>query len=193
VSDCGEPWTRRWKRVEYDKLIEIGILQPGDKVELLGGQLLVAEPQGTSHMTAIALVEDALRRAFGPGWLVRGQGPIALDDESEPEPDVAVVPGGPRDYLRDHPAHPVLVVEVAESSLRYDRRMKGSFYARARLEEYWIVNLVDRVLEVYRDPGEAPGTPRSWGYRDVSRLESGAIVTPLARPGVEIAVDDLLP
>ena len=84
---------RRWTRVEYDRLIEAGFFRPGDPVELLGGCLMVAEPQGSAHFTSIRLVEDALRGAFGAGWEVRVQGPVALDDESEPEPDVAVVPG----------------------------------------------------------------------------------------------------
>src|SRR6266508_3941745 len=81
--------TRPWTRVEYDRLIEIGVFRPGEPVELLGGQLIVSEPQGSAHYTAVLLVEEALRSALGPGWLVRTQGPIALDDESEPEPDIA--------------------------------------------------------------------------------------------------------
>src|SRR5713226_8503782 len=109
--------TRRWKRIEYDRLIEAGFFRPGDPVELLGGQLIVAEPQGSGHFAAIRAVEEALRAAFGPGWEVRGQGPIALDEESEPEPDVAVVPGTFRDYVIEHPSRPVLVVEVSDSSL----------------------------------------------------------------------------
>ena len=123
--------TRRWTRAEYDRLIEVGILQPGDPVELLGGELMVAEPQGSRHYTSVGLVEDALRAAFGTGWVIRSQGPVALDDESEPEPDVAVVPGTRRDYSGEHPARPVLVVEVSDSSLSLDRERKGSLYARA--------------------------------------------------------------
>src|SRR5437667_5768041 len=128
--------SRRWTRAEYDRLIEVGVFQPGDPVELLGGELIVSEPQSEPHYTAIGLIEDALRATLGPGWLVRSQGPIALDDESEPEPDVAVVPGGRRDYSRQHPSRPVLVVEVSESSLRLDREHKGSLYARAGIEDY---------------------------------------------------------
>ena len=97
---------RSWTRAEYERLIEVGVFRPGEPLELLGGQMIVAEPQGSAHHTALGLVEDALRVAFGTGWLVRSQGPIALDDESEPEPDVAVAPGSRRDYSRAHPAGP---------------------------------------------------------------------------------------
>src|SRR5882724_3451247 len=185
--------TRRWKRVEYERLIESGFFQPGDPIELVGGQLIVAEPQGSSHFAAIRAVEEALRAAFGPGWEVRTQGPIALDEESEPEPDVAVVPGTPRDYRDAHPARPVLVVEVAESSLVTDREHKGSLYARAGVGDYWIVNLVDRVLEVYREPAPESAAPFGWRYRSVTTLGPEASAKPLAAHGARIPVADLLP
>ena len=185
--------TWRWTRVEYDRLIEAGVFPAGDPIELLGGQLVVAEPQGSAHFTAIQLAEDALRAAFGPGWQVRAQGPIALDEESEPEPDVAVVPGTPRDYRDAHPARPVLVVEVAESSLATDREHKGSLYARAGIGDYWIVNLVDRVLEVYREPAPESAAPFGWRYRSVTPLGPEASAEPLAAHGARIPVADLLP
>jgi Uma2 family endonuclease len=185
--------TRHWKRVEYERLIETGFFQPGDAIELLGGQLIVAEPQGSGHFAAIRAVEEALRVAFGVGWDVRGQGPVALDEESEPEPDVAVVPGGFRDYVAAHPSRPVLVVEVSESSLALDRHDKGSLYARAGLDDYWIVNLVDQVLEVLRAPGPDPAASFGWRYQSVEALERGASVSPLALPGAHIRVADLLP
>ena len=185
--------TRRWKRVEYERLIETGFFQPGDPVELIGGQLIVAEPQGSGHFAAIRAVEEALRAAFGVGWDVRGQGPVALDEESEPEPDVAVVPGSFRDYVAAHPSRPVLVVEVSESSLALDRHHKGSVYARAGLDDYWIVNLVDRVLEVHRNPGPDPAASFGWRYQSVEALERGASVSPLALSGARIRVADLLP
>jgi Uma2 family endonuclease len=121
-------------------------------LELVAGALLVREPEGGPHATAVGLVEDALREAFGRGFIVRAQNPIALDDDSEPEPDVAVVPGQRRDYTRAHPAHPVLVVEVADASLPLDRAQKASLYARAGIADYWIVNLVDGVLASSPDP-----------------------------------------
>src|SRR5438105_7546127 len=123
---------KRWKRVEYERLVDRGVFEPGDRIELIDGLLLVSEPQSSAHYTAIRLVERVLTRAFGEGWDVRTQAPIALDDISEPEPDVAVVRGTPRDYSTSHPAHPQLVVEVAASSLDFDREHKASLYARGR-------------------------------------------------------------
>lgn len=185
--------THRWKRVQYDRLIETGFFQPGAPIELLGGQLIVAEPQGSAHYTAIMAAEEALRRVFGPGWHVRTQGPVALDEESEPEPDLAVVPGTFRDYARGHPSRPVLVVEVSEASLALDRHHKGSLYARAGLADYWIVNLVDRLLEVCREPSLDQAAPFGWRYRSVEVLGREASCYPLARPSASIRVADLLP
>src|SRR4029450_8676209 len=127
--------SRRWTRVEYDKLIDAGFFGPGDKIERLAGQLCVSEPQNSHHAKGIWLCQDAFRKALPPGWSVLAQLPIALDDESAPEPDLAVVSGGPRDYT-DHPSRPALVVEIASSSLAFDRTHKGSLYARARRSEY---------------------------------------------------------
>ncbi|HEY7648246.1 MAG TPA: Uma2 family endonuclease [Methylomirabilota bacterium] len=185
--------TRRWKRVEYDRLIDVGFFQPDDPVELIGGQLIVAEPQGSWHFAAIRALEEALRALFGPGWDVRGQGPLALDDESEPEPDVAVVPGSFRDYAGAHPARPVLVVEVSESSLALDRDYKGSLYARAGLAEYWILNLGDRSLEVYRNPGRDSDAAFGWRYESIETVSGDGLVEPLATPGRRVRVADLLP
>jgi Uma2 family endonuclease len=185
--------TRQWTRAEYDRLIEIGVFRPGDPIELLGGELIVAEPQSSPHYTAIGLAQDALQQAFGAGWLVRTQGPIALDELSEPEPDVAVARGSMRDYSQEHPARPVLVVEVAVSSLALDRDHKGSLYARARLEDYWIVNLVDRVLEVYRQPMSDAAAAFGWRYAFRQALGPESAAAPLAAPAARVSVADLLP
>ncbi len=184
--------SRRWTRAEYAKLISTGLLGPGDKIELLGGQLCVSEPQNSPHARAISLGLETIQRAFALGWHVRVQLPIALDDESEPEPDLAVISGGPRDYT-DHPSRPSLVVEVADSSLALDREHKGSLYARARLPEYWIVNLVDRVLEVYREPAPDAAALFGWTYRVALTLGPDKYVTPLAVPSARILVADFLP
>jgi Uma2 family endonuclease len=185
--------TKRWTRVEYDRLVEKGVFGPKDRIELLGGLLVVREPQGGPHAMGIRMVEEALRDVFAPGWDVRGQLPVALDDDSEPEPDISVVPGSFRDYPRDHPARAVLIVEVAESSLRLDRGEKGSLYARAGVPDYWIVNLVDHVLEVYRDPAADVGSPYGWRYASVVTLRAGDRVRPLAAPHSPVPIVDLVP
>ncbi len=188
-----ETRTRRFTRAEYERLIDLGVFQPGEDIELIGGELMVAEPQGAPHYTAIRKTAKALEAAFGPGWEVRTEGPIGLDDESEPEPDVAVVPGAPDDYARAHPSRPALTVEVAESSLALDRQRKGSLYARAGLPDYWVLNLVDRVLEVYREPAPDSAAPFGWRYGRSEVFEASARVTPLAAPGSSIPVSQLLP
>jgi Uma2 family endonuclease len=193
LVDASPTRLRTWTRAEYDRLIELGVFRPGEPIELIAGQLMVSEPQGSAHYTAVGLVEDALRAALGGGWLVRSQGPIALGDDSEPEPDVAVIRGSRRQYSRHHPARPALVVEVAESSLALDRGQKASLYARGGIADYWILNLVDRVLEVYRRPAVDAAGAFGWRYTSMEIVRPGASVAPLESPSARIAVADLLP
>jgi Uma2 family endonuclease len=182
--------TRRWTRREYGRLIDTGILHEDEPVELIEGRLIVAEPQHTPHAQATELAADALRDAFGPRWRIRIQLPIAVGPDSEPEPDVSVVAGSPRDDRTDHPSRPALVIEVADSSLRLDRGAKARVYARGAIAEYWIVNLIARVVEVHRDPRRRAG--RLVRYSTVTIARPGESVQPLAatRP---VAVADLLP
>lgn len=184
---------RPWTRAEYDQLIARGSFHPDERLELLGGQLVVREPQGSRHAVAIELALRALQRAFGPSWRVRVQLPIALGAESEPEPDLSVVAGDPRASSLSHPAHPVLIVEVAETSLTFDREHKGSLYARAGIMDFWIVNLVDRELEVYRHPVAAPLAPFGWRYGQRQALAATGAISALAAPSASISVADLMP
>jgi Uma2 family endonuclease len=172
--------------------VDLGVFER-DPVELIGGQLVVAEPHGSYHASAITAVDYAIRASLEPGWIVRVQLPVALDDESEPEPDLAVVPGRPGDYRQSHPQRPALVIEVAESSLAFDRREKGSLYARGAIQDYWIVNVVDRAVEVYRDPAPDSAAAFGWSYRSITVLTPTDVVVPLTFPGSRIAVSDLLP
>jgi len=187
------PRLRRWKRVEYERLIELGVFRPGERLELLDGLLVVREPQGSRHATAIRRVVAALRKALGNDWQIDSQLPIALDDDSEPEPDVAVVPGDPTSYRDAHPTTAVLVVEIADSSYRTDRETKTGLYARAGIADYWILDVVHGALEVYREPEVAPGTVHGWRYGRIETLRPPATVTPLIAPGRAIPVADLLP
>jgi Uma2 family endonuclease len=194
MASLAEPYvvTRRWSRAEYDRLVALGMFV-GERLELLAGLLVIGEPQGSSHMAIVMHLGELLTAAFGPGWHARLQGPLALDDESEPEPDVAMVTGRALDYLDAHATTAGLVVEVADASLRLDRRVKAGLYARARLPEYWIVNLVDRVVEVHRDPQPDPSADLGAVYRSVEVLRPPAMLSPLAAPAARIAVSDLLP
>ena len=187
------PFTsRRWRRVEYERLVDVGVFE-GEPLELIGGQLIVAEPKGSPHATAVGMADDALRAAIPDGWIVRVQDPLALDDESAPEPDVAVVRGSRADYRHTHPSHPALIVEVAESSLAFDRAQKGGLYARAGIADYWIVNLEDRVVEVYREPAADLTAPFGWRYTSVERFRPPGAVTPLRVPATPVPVAALLP
>jgi Uma2 family endonuclease len=182
---------RRWTRPEYERLVECGVLATGERVELLDGLLVVREPQGGRHAMAVRMVEEALRRVFRAGWDVRSQLPIALDPDSEPEPDVSVVAGSFRDYPTAHPTSPVLVVEVADTSLALDRGEKAALYARAHVREYWIVDLVNGQLEVRRDP--MPDAEPGGRYATVLLLPRTVTISPLAAPDVMVAVADLVP
>jgi len=187
-----EATTRRWRRVEYERLVDLGVFV-GERLELLDGVLIVREPQGSPHAAIVAKVGQVLAAAFGAGWHPRLHSPIALGEHSEPEPDVAVVAGKPQDYVVAHPSTAALVVEVADSSLRLDRRFKAAVYARAALHEYWIVNLVDRTIEVHREPQPPADALDDWIYRSVEVLRPPATVTPRGAPAARIPVADLLP
>jgi Uma2 family endonuclease len=187
------PVLHRWTRREYERLIHHGFFDEDDPIELLDGLLLVKEPQGSPHRTAVLLVAKAVECAVGEGWFVQSQSPISLDDRSEPEPDVCVVRGSPRDYVDAHPTSPGLVVEVAQSGLHRGRRRRAAAYARARIADYWIVNLVDRTLEVHREPARPGPARRRWGYASIETLGADGTITPLAALSSVIRVVDLLP
>jgi Uma2 family endonuclease len=193
MKQTERPALHRWTRHEYARLIDHGFLDEDDPIELLDGLLLVKEPQSSPHRTAVLLVTKTLEHAFGDGWFVQVQSPIGLDDRSEPEPDLCVVRGAPRDYVHAHPTRPALIVEVALSGLRVARGRKAAAYARGGIADYWIVNLVDRVLEVHREPARPGPARRRWGYAAVETLGAAAIVTPLAAPSARVRVADLLP
>ena len=186
------PRTRRWTRVEYDRLIELGVFRPDERLELLDGLLVVREPQGSRHASAIRRVIAALRDALGAAWQIDSQLPIALDADSEPEPDISVVPRDPRAYKDAHPTHAVLIVEIAESSYRTDRDYKAGLYARAGIIDYWIVDLAHDTLEVHREPEASAEAPHGWRYRRVTVRRPPETVALLVEPRTTIRVADLM-
>jgi len=183
--------TRRWTVKEYDRMVAAGVFHPEERLELLQGEIIPMTPQGSGHAAGVRLLEEALRKVFTAGFDVRTQMPLALEPDSEPEPDVAVVVGAPRDYRNDHPRRAVLVAEVADGTLPYDRERKALIYAQAGIQEYWILNLVDRCLEIHRDP--SPVGSAASGYRSICVAQATETVSPLARPDVSISMSDLLP
>lgn len=173
---------RPLRRVEYDQLVALGTFD-GERVELIGGALRRMSPIGPPHMSTVDVLNQLLVLALaGRAW-VRVQGSFAADDLSEPEPDFCIFPLG--DYSAAHPSEAHLIIEVADSSLRYDRGEKAQLYAACGVPEYWIVNLPDRVVEVHREPSAGR-------YRDVTTAPKGARLRLLAFPDVEFAVDDFV-
>ncbi len=185
---------RRWiTHEEFEALIESGVFAPEERLELIAGELTRREPVNTSHAVAIRLVQIALERVLGEGYDVRPQLPLALSEFDMPFPDIAVVAGSPRDYLSQHPTTALLVVEVSEASLKTDREVKGSLYAKAGIPEYWIVNLKERVVEVYREPAEDARAVYGASYRQRMVLRPSEPVSPLFAPDATIAVEQLMP
>ncbi|GAB4211658.1 MAG: Uma2 family endonuclease [Roseiflexaceae bacterium] len=192
MATAVEPQIHLWTRREYNQLAQIGMFT-GKRVELIEGQVIVMSPMGSLHATAIALAARALEPAFGPGYFTRWQMPFAIGERSEPEPDLAVIQGDVRDYVDDHPSIAALLVEVADTSLAYDRDTKGSLYAGAGVADYWIINLAARQLEVYRRPISEPSAAHGFVYGDKAIFRAGDTLSPLAQSGALIKVADLLP
>jgi Uma2 family endonuclease len=179
------PPRRLWTVAEYERFIALGVFGPEERLELINGEIIEKMPQGPSHANTVDLCTEVLRNLFGAGVRVRVQVPLRFTD-SIPEPDVAIVEGGPRDFVNQHPTTALLVVEISDSTLDFDRETKGPMYARAGIADYWIVNLNERRVEVRRQPGAD-------GYASVATFGEGESVAPLARPDAPVAVADLLP
>ena len=174
---------RHLKRVEYDKLVEQGLFRD-ERVELIFGLVVAMTPIDPSHVESTARLHERLVRALADRARVRCQAPIAATEDSEPEPDVYVTPLG--DYWREHASRAHLVIEVARSSLAYDRGEKALLYATSQVEEYWIVDLVHGLVEVRRDPDRGV-------WRSLTTHRRGETIHMLAFPDVTIAVSDVLP
>jgi Uma2 family endonuclease len=170
------------RRTEYDELVRRGVFEDA-RVELLYGRVVPMSPAGKPHAYSITRLAKRLIEALGDRASVRVQLPMAAPGESEPEPDLAVV--APGDYLDDHPRTALLLIEVADSSLARDRA-KAALYAAAAVAEYWIVNLVDEVVEVHRETSAS-------GYRSIVRHHRGEVLRPTSFADLELPVADMLP
>ena len=179
---------RRISVDEYHRMIEAGILDEDEKVQLIDGMLVAMTPQGQPHAFVIMRLTRLLARALSDDFEVLPQLPLTLGEDSEPEPDLAVVRAQDAASKTRHPGTALLVVEVAGDSLRFDRRTKLALYARSGIPEYWIVNLQDAVVEVFREPDAAAGT-----YRATHVARRGETLASAALPDVGVAVALLFP
>lgn len=184
-----EPTARRWTRQEYRAAASLGWFA-GQRLQLVAGEIVEMPPMGYPHAWAVDRAARLLRPIFEPACWVRGQMPLAVSVDSEPEPDVSVVKGGPDDYT-DHPTTALLVIEVSDSTLRFDRRL-AAVYAAAGVPEYWIVNLPERRIEVHREPVTDPASGAS-SYAAISTASPGQVLAPLSRPDAALAVADFFP
>ena len=179
---------------EFDCAGAQGIWKPDERLELIEGEVVAKmTPQATPHATGTRLSDIALNRIFQEGYDVRTQLPLVFGPHNKPEPDVAVVTGTARDYAHAHPTTALLIIEVSDTTLRYDRATKAAIYARAGIEDYWILNLNDRILEVHRQPALMADQPLGFGYRSITRYTETDSIAPLAAPQSQILVADLLP
>ena len=187
-----QPRVHQWTRHEYHRMAEMGLFDDR-RVELIEGQVIDMAAMRSPHAVAVDLVDAVLKSVFGPGYYIRQQKPFVVSDISEPEPDVAVIKGKIRDFTDAHPTKAELIVEVADSSVTYDRTVKQSLYARAGIADYWIVNLVDRQLEVYRQPVADEVANYGFRYAVSEVYEAGQAIAPLSVAEGVVAVDDVLP
>jgi Uma2 family endonuclease len=185
------PKTHRWTRAEFTRMGELGWFHD-QQVELIDGEIIDMPPPGNAHCISNDRAAERLRDLFRAGYWVRMQMPLNLGPHSEPLPDVAVVEGA-RDSFVDHPTTAVLIVEVSDSTLAYDRRHKASLYARAGIADYWIINLPDHQLEVRRNPVPDSSQPHGFAYADETVYSAADQVAPLVLPRAFISVADLLP
>jgi Uma2 family endonuclease len=177
----------RFTSREYYRMAETGVLPPDARVELLDGQVLNMSPIGPSHGSAVKRLNNFFSNVSQDRWLLAVQDPIAVDDYSEPQPDLMLLKPAPDFYNKRHPGpddvH--LLIEVSDSTLAFDRVEKLPVYGRAGIREVWIINLPDQTVEIYRDP-------HYQGYASTEVLRPGAQARPLAFPDVALEVADLV-
>lgn len=186
-----EPRPFRVTREEFYRLNELGFFQ-GRRAERIDGEIIIMAPQDFGHSYGTDSGHEFLKRELGPGFWVRSQLPLELGLESDPEPDISVVAGSRVDY-RGHPQSALLVVEISDSTLRYDRTEKLRLYAEAGIPEYWIVNLIDRQVEVHRQPIASAEFTGGHGYRDTFTVKPGELLAPAFQSTAQVAVVEFFP
>lgn len=180
------PTTARLTIRQFHMMGEAGILPPDARVELINGEMLEMAPIGARHLKVVNRLNRLLVSSIRDAAIVSVQNPVVLDDHSEPQPDLAILTSDSDSGTRLPKASDVLLlIEVADTTIQYDRTVKLQLYAKHGIREVWIVNLVDRVLEVYREPKDG-------GYRVKLDRAASETMSPLALPTVELALAAIL-
>ena len=185
------PQPYRWTREEFCEMGEAGLFEQ-HRVILMEGEIIAMPPMKPPHQTAVSLGAEAVRTLFGAGFFVREQGPFNVGSASDPEPDIAVIAGGVRDFVEAHPTAAALIIEISNATLAYDRREKASLYAKAGILDYWIINPKQNQVEVHRQPAPDAAQPFGYGYGEVTIHGADAVIQPLAAPQ-PVAAASLLP
>ncbi|MBB6051776.1 Uma2 family endonuclease [Armatimonas rosea] len=187
MSATKEPATWHWTRETYHQAVELGLFGTSPKVELIRGEIYLKTPMNRPHATAVVKSEQVIQTALGETNHVQSQVPIGLSTDGEPEPDIAIIIGQPDDYTEHPTEHDVLLVmEISDSTLAFDKGLKSEVYAEAGIAEYWILDINARTLEVRREPH---GTI----YRSTHLYDDTQSAAPLAKPDAQISVAALLP
>lgn len=179
--------TRKFTVEEYYKLEEAGILKEDDRVELIEGEIVEMAPIGSRHFAAVNRLMRLLDRQIGDRGIVSVQNPLLLSERSMPQPDIVLLAPSSDDYRHriPGPENTLLIVEIADSSLQYDRLTKAPLYARAGIAEVWLVDLVQNCIEVYRQP-------QAGEFSKHLRFDRGSEVSPQPFPDIKIRVEDIV-
>ena len=186
------PKRHKYTVEEYYRMAEIGFFD-GKRVELIEGEVIVMSAMGRPHVIALNKTADLLKPLFADGWFVQTQAPLRFGKRSEPEPDIAVVKGRMEDYPTEHPTAADLIIEVSDKTLYYDRKRKASLYAKAGIQDYWILNLKKGQLEIFRRPIPDADAKYGFKYADMRIVIEGEFAAPLVKPDAVIAIADMLP
>ena len=177
-----------WTVQDYYRMSDLGILDPNERTELIAGKIILMTAKGTAHVVTLQLLANNIQAQLGTTALIRTQDPIRLDNFSEPEPDLAIVKGTIFDYVENHPVPDdiYLVIEVADSTLKQDCELKDKLYARSNIAEYWVVDIKNRQVRIFRDP-------TSTGYTSLLILTETHSISPLAFPEIVLPIASILP
>lgn len=189
TSEVENVKTRHWTKEEYYRLEELGFFLK-KRVELIKGEIIEMAAMKSFHITALLVLEEILREKIKGSFHIRNQGVLDFGS-SQPEPDIAVVKGVIRDYVKSHPKKAELVVEISDATLSFDRNKKAILYAENKIQDYWILNINGRCLEVYRSPKK--DKKLGFIYSEIKIFTENEYVSPLVSPKVKIKVADILP